>query len=104
VLPLSQGEIAGVREDFVEVLLSDPGLTEDKLGASTASALTEFGHLLETFVVGDVSSSSTGSMSPSLAGTGAHTTATRSTWCSNAKTARSPRWRPRPPHASPLAI
>ena len=29
-------------------------LTEDKLGASTASALTEFGHLLETFVVGEV--------------------------------------------------
>jgi predicted AAA+ superfamily ATPase len=30
-------------------------LTEDKLGAATASALTEFGHLLETFVVGEVS-------------------------------------------------
>jgi hypothetical protein len=30
-------------------------LTEDKLGAATAPALTEFGHLLETFVVGEVS-------------------------------------------------
>ncbi|HSZ70090.1 MAG TPA: ATP-binding protein [Solirubrobacteraceae bacterium] len=29
-------------------------LTEDKLGAASASALTEFGHLLETFVVGEV--------------------------------------------------
>jgi len=30
-------------------------LTEGKLGAATAPALTEFGHLLETFVVGEVS-------------------------------------------------
>jgi uncharacterized protein len=30
-------------------------LTEDKLGQATAPALTEFGHLLETFVVGEVS-------------------------------------------------
>lgn len=30
-------------------------LTESKLGAATASALSEFGHLLETFVVGEVS-------------------------------------------------
>ncbi len=30
-------------------------LTEGKLGAATASALSEFGHLLETFVVGEVS-------------------------------------------------
>jgi predicted AAA+ superfamily ATPase len=30
-------------------------LTERKLGAATAPALTEFGHLLETFVVGEVS-------------------------------------------------
>src|ERR1700677_3551190 len=30
-------------------------LTESKLGAATAPALTEFGHLLETFVVGEVS-------------------------------------------------
>ncbi len=29
-------------------------LTERKLGAATAPALTEFGHLLETFVVGEV--------------------------------------------------
>jgi predicted AAA+ superfamily ATPase len=29
-------------------------LTELKLGQATASALTEFGHLLETFVVGEV--------------------------------------------------
>jgi len=29
-------------------------LTERKLGAASASALTEFGHLLETFVVGEV--------------------------------------------------
>jgi uncharacterized protein len=29
-------------------------LTEPKLGAASASALTEFGHLLETFVVGEV--------------------------------------------------
>jgi predicted AAA+ superfamily ATPase len=29
-------------------------LTEDKLGAANASALSEFGHLLETFVVGEV--------------------------------------------------
>lgn len=29
-------------------------LTEDKLAAATASALTEFGHLLETFVVGEL--------------------------------------------------
>jgi predicted AAA+ superfamily ATPase len=29
-------------------------LTEHKLGAATAPALTEFGHLLETFVVGEV--------------------------------------------------
>ncbi len=29
-------------------------LTEPKLGAATAPALTEFGHLLETFVVGEV--------------------------------------------------
>jgi uncharacterized protein len=30
-------------------------LTEHKLGAASAAALTEFGHLLETFVVGEVS-------------------------------------------------
>jgi predicted AAA+ superfamily ATPase len=30
-------------------------LTESKLGVATASALSEFGHLLETFVVGEVS-------------------------------------------------
>ena len=30
-------------------------LTASKLGAATASALSEFGHLLETFVVGEVS-------------------------------------------------
>jgi predicted AAA+ superfamily ATPase len=31
-----------------------PRLTESKLAAASASALTEFGHLLETFVVGEV--------------------------------------------------
>lgn len=30
------------------------GLTQEKLGAANAAALTEFGHLLETFVVGEV--------------------------------------------------
>jgi uncharacterized protein len=36
VLPLSQGEIAGVREDFAEALLSDPGsLVESRLSTIT---------------------------------------------------------------------
>ena len=38
-------------------------------------------------------SSSAGSICPCSWGTGGHTTATRSTWSSNAKTARSPPWR-----------
>lgn len=50
VLPLSQGEIAGVREDFVEVLLSDPGALVDGGGSDGGIVETAKGVSREEYV------------------------------------------------------
>ena len=76
-------------------------LTERKLGEASAPALTELGHLLETFVVGEICKQLTGSRHRPRADTGGRTTVTRSIWSSSAKTARSSHSRSRPHPASP---
>ncbi|MFN2322935.1 MAG: DUF4143 domain-containing protein [Trueperaceae bacterium] len=65
ILPLSQGEIQGAHENLLtgspKVHVVDSGLAarllrlgQDKLASLDPATLTEFGHLLETFVVGEL--------------------------------------------------
>ena len=63
-------------------------LTPEKIALAAPAALTEYGHLLETFAVGEILKQAAGPMHLSRPGTSAPKQATKSTSCSNATTAR----------------
>lgn len=78
-------------------------LTEGKLEAATAPALTEFGHLLETFVVGEVSKQLDWLDAPVARGHWRTHDGDEVDMVLERETALSPHWRSRPLRASPRA-